>query len=63
MNKNIEEPNRFIESFDDKGLMHGYSAHYKYDVLIYRLNFRHGRKIGYEEWHGKDSKETEYYIR
>jgi hypothetical protein len=36
---------------------------YKDGMVICRCNYKHGDKIGYEEWHGGSILETEYYIK
>jgi hypothetical protein len=52
-----------IETFDTKNNYHGYIQICKSDMIIFRCNYKHGEKIGYEEWHGGSTLETEYYIR
>jgi hypothetical protein len=47
---------------DSKGRFHGYNVRYAYDdTLRLRLVYKHGREIGYEEWH--EYKKTNFYIR
>ena len=60
-----------ISIFDDKGRTHGYQqCNYagihagKYDRLKFRVMYKHGLEIGYEEWHRYHSPSTtSFYIR
>lgn len=62
---NIKED---IEPIDSNGQWHGYQEWY-YDgfdrgtigEICYRCNFKHGKEIGYEEWHS--NYENNFHIR
>ena len=52
-----------IEPKDINGQFHGYNEwYYDDDIRLWmRCNYKHGREIGYEEWH--DARKTTFYIR
>jgi len=58
-----------IEPEDKYGHAHGYQEWYYIGyTIMHRCNYKHGREIGYEEWHTEyhddDSQsKTRFYIR
>lgn len=52
-----------IETFDTKNNYHGYIQICNDGMVIFRCNYKHGEKIGYEEWHYGSTLETEFYIK
>jgi hypothetical protein len=56
--------NKDIKNFDENGNCHGYQERYSGitpNKLLYRVNYKRGNEIGYEEWHDKEY--TSYYIK
>jgi hypothetical protein len=57
--------NKEIITKNDKGNYHGYQQWYHYDKLWFRGNSKHGRGMGYLEWHVEHvvDIETQFHIR
>lgn len=50
-----------ITNYNDKTQLHGYQEWYLKNIIYLRGNYKHGKFIGYIEWH--DNAVTTYYIK